>query len=142
MPINGNYYDWESIEITLPGGTLIDVNEISYQDEKEITEVYGKGGMPRGYGRGNYKAEGKLTLKREEFNRMAALVGTFETAPLPIVCRYANDDQDEAIDVLKDCKFNTREFKAAQGDTSFNVTLGFRILGGVFAGGLPPQNLL
>jgi hypothetical protein len=142
MPINGRHYDWEDVSITMPGGTLIDVLEISYDDEKEMTEVYGKGGMPRGYRRGNYKASGKLSLHREEFNRMIAIVGTYEAPPVPIGVRYANNDQGQVLDILKDVKFVKRSWQAQQGSAEMKVDLDFKILGGVFPNGLPPQTLL
>jgi hypothetical protein len=142
MPINGRHYDWEDVSITMPGGTLIDVLEISYDDEKEIKEVYGKGGMPRGYRRGNYQASGKLSMHREEFNRMIAIVGSYEAPPVPIAVRWANEDQGQSLDILKDCKFNKRSFGAQQGGTDMKVDLEFRILGGVFPNGLPPQTLV
>ncbi len=48
MAINGNSYDWESIEIRLPHGVAVNIQEISYNDEADIEEHYGKGRTLRG----------------------------------------------------------------------------------------------
>lgn len=140
--INGVTYDWESIQITLPTGTVIDLQDIEYSDEKEISEVYGKGGMARAYGRGNYKAEGKLTILRTDLVALEALGGTYELPPLPIAVSYANDDQPTQLDILKDCKLNKRSMRGSQGDQSLPVELEFKILGGVWLNGVPPQSPL
>ena len=142
MAINGRTYDWEDVTITLPFGTLIDVEEITYEDEKEIEPIYGKGGMPRAYGRGDYQARGTLKVQRPEFLQMIVVAGTYEIPPVPINVHYAEDDQPPQNDILKDCKFVKRSFAAAQGDTKMVVDLEFNILGGIFANLIPPQNLL
>jgi hypothetical protein len=49
MAINGNTYDWESITIQGPQGVFVDVQEISYNDERPIDPTYGKGSIPQGY---------------------------------------------------------------------------------------------
>jgi hypothetical protein len=73
---------------------------------------------------------------------MIAIVGTYEAPPVPIVVRYANDDQGQSIDFLKDCKFVRRSWQAQQGSADMKVELEFKILGGIFPNGLPPQSLL
>lgn len=140
MAINGNTHDWESIAITLPTGVVLEAQDIEYSDEKEIEEVYGKGGMPRAYGRGNYKASGKLTILRSELAPLLGMGGTYEIPPLPIAVSYANDDQPvPQLDLLKDCKVTKRSFTAAQGDKAITVVLEFQILGGIAMNGVPPQ---
>ncbi|CAH8721624.1 hypothetical protein WDD9_006381 [Paenibacillus melissococcoides] len=42
--------------------------KISYDDELEKEVAYGKGQRPRGYGEGNYKSEGKLSLLRDDYD--------------------------------------------------------------------------
>ena len=67
MAINGILYDWESVEIQLPQGVAVGIEEISYTDERPIEARYGKGSTPRGYGRKNYKGSGSMTLDKDEF---------------------------------------------------------------------------
>ena len=138
MTINGRTYDWEDVTITLPSGVLIDVEEITYEDEREIEAVYGKGSKPRSYGRGNYKAQGTLKMQRPEFLRMIADVGDYNNKPIVISVDYAEDDQPAQNDKLKDCLFTKRSFSAAQGDTKLVVELDFNILTGIYATGKSP----
>ncbi|WP_321495632.1 hypothetical protein [uncultured Desulfobacter sp.] len=132
MPINGNYYDWESVEIQLnSGGAAIGVTEISYADERSIEARYGKGGVPRGYGRKNYKASGSMTLDKDEAERLRkALGGSFyKASPFPIIVSYANTDQDTVTDKLPDCLITKADTSAKQeDDNAGTVKFDFEIL--------------
>lgn len=118
MAINGNQYDWESVEIQLPNGVAQDITDISYSDEQEITAQYGKGSIPRGFGRGNYKASGSLTLAKQEYEAMKKALGgsVYQTKPCSIVVAYANDDMLAVTDTLPDVKFTKTDTGAKQGD--------------------------
>ncbi len=116
--INGNHYDWESMEINLAGGTAILLTEISYNDERPIDLRYGKGGAPRGYGRGNYKASGSMKMERVEAERMrSALGGSFYSDTFPIVVSYGNDDMDTVTDTLPRVKITKADTSGKQGDS-------------------------
>ena len=65
LKVNGKAYGWGDVDIKLPGLTP-EVQEVSYDDENDVEEAYGRGGKPRGYGEGNYKASGKLTMLRDD----------------------------------------------------------------------------
>ena len=54
-------YDWGDVDFQMPG-LNIQVQEVSYNDELEKEVVYGAGQKPRGYGEGNYKSEGKISV--------------------------------------------------------------------------------
>lgn len=69
LKVNGKAYDWGDVNLQLPG-LVIEPQEISYDDELEKEVVYGLGSKPRGYGRGNYKASGKLTLLRDDYDAL------------------------------------------------------------------------
>jgi len=118
MSINGNHYDWQSVEIRLPHGTINDVTSISYSDEAPIEERYGKGGTPRGYGRKNYKASGSLELPLQEFERLRKGLGgnIYKAKPCQIVVGYANDDMPTVTDTLPDVKFTKIDTSGKQGD--------------------------
>lgn len=140
MAVNGNQYDWESVEIQLPSGVAIGVTEIGYSDERSIEARYGKGGTPRGYGRKNYKAEGNMTLDRDEFNRLRAALGgsVYKGAPFNIVVAYGNDDQDTTADILKDVKITKSDTSAKQeDDNAGSVKVDFTILSPIEWGGEP-----
>lgn len=55
MAINGRQYDWEDISVALPSGVAVGITEIKYTDGQGAEARYGKGAIPRGYGRTNYE---------------------------------------------------------------------------------------
>ncbi|WP_243092586.1 hypothetical protein [Thermus hydrothermalis] len=128
MPINGRYYDWESITIQVNGATLADVLSIEYEDSEKVNAVYGKGRTPRGYTKGNWEGSGKLTLLREEYERLG---NPFALKPFDIVVSYAKEGGTKT-DTLKECLFTKRSFSGVEQDTErITVELEFTILGGI-----------
>lgn len=128
--INGRVYDWESITVGLPTGTLIGIQSIEYKDSKEKEMVYGKGAAPVGRGEGNYKAEGKLTVSRDEYQNIldyCKQVGKafFRLPPFPITVGYANDEEATRTDVITDVVFTERSISPKQGDKSLTKDLSF-----------------
>jgi len=134
--INGKYYDWEDVSINFAHGPLIDVQSIEYSDEQETEEVYGKGSKPRGYGHGNYKASGKVTFTREEYDRLIVWAKTqgrplYDLNYFNATVSFADDGTQAHTDTLQECKFNKRSFKAKQGDKKNEVDLDIAIIGGI-----------
>ena len=66
LKVNGKNYDWGDVDVKFPGLVLV-VQEISYDDEQDMEESYGRGYKPRGFGKGNYKASGKLSMLRDDY---------------------------------------------------------------------------
>ena len=141
LKVNGKAYDWGDVDLKIPG-LNIQVQEISYDDELEIEEVYGYGSKPRGYGTGNYKASGKLSMLRDDYDDLLAYCKQkgvpFYKMELPsIIVSYANEGARTKIDELKKVKFSKRSNKAAQGDKSLTVDVDMMIVGGVYQDGAP-----
>ena len=132
MPINGNYYDWESIEVQLqPSGVAIGITEINYSDERGIEPRYGKGAVPRGFGRKKYAATGKAVLDRDEAELLRkGLGGSFySNTPFPIIVSYANQDQPTITDTLPDCMITKADTSGKQDDDNAGVvSLDFVII--------------
>jgi hypothetical protein len=142
--INGKYHAWEDVTIILPNGPQVEAKNIEYSDERETEEVYGKGATPLGYGRGNYKAEGKLTLNLEGWHLftlylMAQNKGVYDLNPFPITVAYMQEGGVPHIDKLKQCKINKCSEKKGQGDKHFEVELDFNIIGGIVRDGVKPM---
>lgn len=116
--INGNLYDWESVEIQLPNGLAIGVTNIDYDDERPVEERYGKGSIPRGVGRKNYKASAKIELDLDEADRLQKALGgsVYKSDAFPIVVSYAVDGQPTITDTLPSCKITKTGSGAKQGD--------------------------
>lgn len=142
--INGKRYGWEDISVTLPYGVLIDIQNIEYGDEKEIEAVYGKGSNPTGYGNGNYSAEGKVTLLKEEHDKLVDYAkkqkkSLYGISPFTIVVSYANEDQPTKTDVLKACKIKKVSSSSGQGDKEVKAEIELAILDGIWRDGLRPN---
>jgi len=138
--INGTAFDWESITVTLPSGPVFDIESIEYSETQEIQEVYGKGRKPRRYSRGNYAAEGKLTVLREEWEQIRkALIATapvakrrlLNHAPFTVAVNYSNDDQPSISDFLWRCVLTSDGTSSSQNDPKTSVEVSFKILGGI-----------
>lgn len=142
LRVNGKNYDWGDVDLKIPGLPLV-VQEVSYDDELDKEESYGYGSMPRGYGRGNYKASGKLTMLRDDYDALLDYCKAkgipFYGLELPsIVVAYANDGEKTRIDELKRVQFTKRSQKAAQGDKTLTVDIDMLILGGIIQDGVKP----
>ena len=71
LKVNGKNYDWGDVDVKFPG-LVLQLQEISYDDELEMEESYGRGSSPRGYGTGNYKASGKVSMLRDDYDDLLA----------------------------------------------------------------------
>ena len=142
LKVNGKAYSWGDVDVKLPG-LVLTVQEISYDDEQEMEEVYGKGDRPRGYGVGNYKASGKVSMLRDDYDDFLAWCKAkgvpFYKLDIPsIVVSYANEGERTRIDELIKVKIVKRSNKAAQGDKSLTIDLDLMIVGGIVQDGVEP----
>lgn len=142
IKVNGISYGWGDVDVKIPGLNLV-VQEISYDDEQAMEESYGKGGKPRGYGKGNYKASGKMSMHRDDFDDVLDYCKAkgipFYGVELPsVVVSYANPGGRTRIDELKRVVFVKRSHKAAQGDKTLSVDIDLMIVGGIVEDGVEP----
>ena len=129
LKVNGQTYSWGDVDVKIPGLVLV-VQEISYDDEQDMEESYGKGNRPRGYGKGDYddvlaycKAKG---------------VPFYGLEWPSVVVSYANEGERTRIDELKKVVPIKRSHKAAQGDKSLTVDIDLMIVGGIVEDGVEP----
>lgn len=119
------------------------MQEISYDDELEKEVAYGKGQRPRGYGEGNYKSEGKLSLLRDDFDDLLQYcksknMGLYKIVIPKIVVSYADGGGRTRTDVLNTVTFTKSSHKNAQGDKALKVDLDFLIVNGIDRDGVKP----
>ncbi len=128
--INGVLHDWERVTVTGPQGTFIGITDISWKVKKEVKLRYGKGSIPRGYGRGNYEPDGSMTLDQDEFTRLnKAVEGGVLRRPwdLTIVCEP--EGADKVTRVLKGLWVTGIDESAKQGeDNAMQTKLDFVVL--------------
>ena len=140
LKVNGKNYDWGDVDVKFPGLVLV-VQEISYDDEQDMEESYGRGYKPRGFGKGNYKASGKLSMLRDDYEDLLAFCkargDSFYDLELPsIVVSYADNGKAISTDELKKVRPIKRTHKAAQGDKSLSVDVDLMIVGGIITNGV------
>ena len=128
------------MDVKFPGLVLV-VQEISYDDEQDMEESYGRGYKPRGFGKGNYKASGKLSMLRDDYEDLLAFCKargvSFYDLELPsIVVSYADNGKAISTDELKKVRPIKRTHKAAQGDKSLSVDVDLMIVGGIITNGV------
>lgn len=136
--INGKKYAWEDITIRLPHGTLVDVESIDYEDDPDLEAQYGAGRTPNGYSYGNYKASGKVSVKREEFDKMvehAGDAGIYGLKPFPITVSYEREDGKVVTDTLPAVLFGKTSTGSKQGDKNVMVQRDLLILEPIKYGG-------
>lgn len=133
LKVNGQTYSWGDVDVKIPGLVLV-VQEISYDDEQDMEESYGKG---------NYKASGKMSMLRDDYDDVLAYCKAkgvpFYGLEWPsVVVSYANEGERTRIDELKKVVPIKRSHKAAQGDKSLTVDIDLMIVGGIVEDGVEP----
>ena len=138
--INGKTFDWGDITISLLPLTpaIFTAKEISWDEEFEAEAIYGKGRVPVGFGRGNWKASGKISLLKNEFEALALIVpnGILNMDPrnTHINVLYGNSFDSSiplSTTTLTGIRFTKVSESANQGDKELKVSLDFLILDNV-----------
>lgn len=140
MTANGQIFDAESIKVMFPTGMVALLDDIDYSDEKELEPIYDIHGNFAGFGRGQYKAECKVTVGMSNYellNKFAApFGGLYSMPPVPIVVTYINDSGVVVVDELL-VKFKKRGKKGKKGDKELLVTLECEVAGPIIWNGVP-----
>ena len=138
--INGKTFDWGDITISLlpTSSAIFTAKEISWDEEFEATAVYGKGRVPVGFGKGNWRASGKISLLKNEFEALALVVpnGILNMDPRSthINVLYGNSFDSSiplSTTTLTGIRFTKVSEAAIQGDKELKVSLEFLILDNV-----------
>lgn len=133
ISVNGKMYDWADLTVVYPGSIpagVLGIQSIDWNEELEVEPIYGAGNKAIGYGRGNWKAEGKMTITLEAYAQLNAMTsaGIFNAPPFNIVLCYANKEEPVHTVQLLGCKWTKKSNKASQGDKKMEVELDFVIL--------------
>lgn len=142
VTVNGKCYDWSDLNVKTDVGDLI-LQSIDYGDELEKELVYGQGNLPRGYGRGNYKASCKISMLLDDFTELEKAckqknVPLYNLQIKKIVCAYANPGSRPDVDEISNCSITKIDNKAAQGDKSLTVDIELLVAGVVIRNGVKP----
>lgn len=121
--INGVRFDWSSVDIKI-GGVLrpIGVKSIEYSHRLEPTKVRGNHAQPIGRTRGEYEAEGSITLfkaeaqlLRDALEALPPAGGGYMEKAFEIVVSYADTGQVTVTDTLVGCRIKSEADSHSQG---------------------------
>lgn len=140
--INGKAYDWADISVEFPDFSM-QLQEISYDDELEKELAYGTGSVPRGYGTGNYKANAKITMLRDDFDSLTDYckskgISLYKLVIPKIVVSHANAGSKTVTDVINKVTITKTSHKGAKGDKELKVDLDLLVAGMITRNGVNP----
>lgn len=132
--VNGKRFDWGDVDLHIPGLNL-DIDEISYGDEQKKENVYGLGRKPKGYTKGNYEPNAKMSLSREDFGNLIEYCKKKNIKPYDlqfekIAVSYANDSNPMMVDTLSKVSIAKLDAKATQNDGVLKIPIDLHV-GGV-----------
>jgi len=141
--INGVRYDFSSIEVKVSGRSFLGIKEIAYSDSLEPGEVYGAHAQVLGRTRGQYKAEGSMTLFRAEADEWLQALGEgFLEAVFDIQVFYAEAGMPLVTDTLVGCRIKKPDISLSAGSDALQVKFDLHMLYILHNGIAPIRHLL
>lgn len=139
--INGNRFDYTSLELVVNGVPYRGVKSLDYDDELSTKKQYGTSARPLGRNRGVYDASGSIELYLEEWNAIAPQLaalgnGGIGEANFLITAIYADFGAPAITDVLTGCRVKKVSASHAQGSAELTVKLELDIMD-ILRNGLP-----
>jgi hypothetical protein len=129
--INGNAFDFSSVEITIQGAKFFGVKAISYKATLDPGIVRGNRAQVIGTTRGKYDAEGSIELYKLEFNeivRVLSLLGFgFMEARFNIDVAFA-EGANVAVDRLRTVRLKSHEDTLQEGNDPATVRCDLHIM--------------
>lgn len=127
-------YAWKDYTATVLARTLVGIDSLDYDFEQKVESHYGKGDKPVGYGKGNKKASGKMTVTEDEY---AVLLKTAQSAgcesvldlpPFPIVGILEKTTGEKFKQTLPAVVIKKVGAKKKQDDTKLTRDIDFECL--------------
>lgn len=138
--INGHRFSWASANFDFDGGEVIHIKELSYTHTLEPGEVRGTGSQKAGTTRGEYNAEGSVTLTREGWDELRARLGNgYMEKRFRIIASYSEEGLDVQTDQLVGCRITSVENSPSQGTDGLEVSLELNITY-ILENGVAPLN--
>jgi len=143
--INGNRFDFSSIEIVINGITYAAVQEITYSHSLEPGQLRGTRADKLGRTRGQYDSEGSITMYKGDYQQMISalalvppLLGGYMEKSFLVNVTYSEIQSGElVVDVLQGCRIVSDEDSHTQGSDALQVTANLDIMK-LLRNGIPP----
>ena len=127
--INGLTFDYSSIELVINGATFTGVTEISYSQTLEPGILRGTSSGKLARTRGEYNAEGSLTMSLEEYQLMRLGLGVaFMETSFLINVAYTALGATIQVDQLLGCRVTGSEASHTQGSDALVKTVPLDIM--------------
>lgn len=124
--INGTQPAWGDIVVSIGGVPITGITGIEYDDQQEMSNIYGAGRLPVGRAKGRITATAKITLLQSEVQAIQAQSRNGrlqDIAPFDIVVSYLPDNGVIKTDKIRNVQFLKNAVKWNEGDTSQPVEL-------------------
>lgn len=116
----GKMKGWNAVTVNVMGRDLEGVTAISYSDKEAKENVYGAGKFPIGRSTGNYEAEAKMSLYKEEADGLRLSLGpgkrVLDIAPFDVVVHYETETGSLLKDRIRNCEFKNDGVDIKQAD--------------------------
>jgi len=114
--INGHAYDYSSIEIDINGTIYVGVKEISWNQTMEKGKVRGTNPQVLARTRGEYEAEGSITMYPQEYTDVITALGDgYMEQQFNVVVSYSEVGQNTQTIRLLGCEIKSEESGGSQG---------------------------
>lgn len=128
--INGNRFGWASIILSADDKEYNGFTAIDYEHSLEPGIVRGAGPWKAGRTRGEYDAEGSLTMLRSDWDQMRGSFGAgYLEKDFQISVSYSEDAEGQVVtDELVGCRVTNVEYSHSQGTDALTVSLTLNIM--------------
>ena len=131
--INGKIYDFSSIELVAGPQTFSNLQEVSYSDSLEPGILRGTSAKKKGRTRGEYDAEGSITIYKGDLSQLLATLaalgkGGYMEAEFDINATFSEGLDNVMTDSLVGCRITDIEDSHSQGSDALTVALTLDVM--------------
>jgi hypothetical protein len=139
--INGNRYDWSSVEVSLAGDITIALTEVTYSDGLEPGDARGTRSWILASTRGEYKPEAGFTIHKVELQRLIdklAARGPYMEQRFDMLVSYADTGQPTLSDKVPACRIKKISDQPKQGSEPVTCKVDLHVGGIIERNGRKP----
>lgn len=130
--INGNRFDFSSVEVVAESVLFGGVKEITYTDSLEPGELRGNRSQLIGRTRGKYAVEASLTMFKSEFQQLITLLGSkgvgYMEVAFTVVVSHSEPGNDVVTDTLLGCRIKKAEDQKQEGGEPLTVKAELHVM--------------